>query len=74
MFDLIWETSAASAAQLKVAPYSFITIVLKPSLSLLKARMKTTYELELSIAKQDQTLEIHNKKWKELLPVVSGLV
>ena len=47
---------------------------IKPSLSLLKARMKTTYELELSIAKQNQTLEIHNKKWKELLPVVSGLV
>ena len=43
---------------------------IKPSLSLLKAKIKITYKLELSIAKQNFKLEIHNKKWKELLPVV----
>ena len=44
---------------------------MKSSLSLLKAKIKITYELELSIAKQNKKLEVHNKKWKELLSVVS---
>ena len=45
---------------------------IKPSLSLLKARIKFTYKLEFLIAKENKTLEIHNKKWKELLPVVQN--
>ena len=47
---------------------------IKPSLSLLKAKIKITHKLELSIAKQNKKLEVHNKKWKELLSVVSVLV
>ena len=43
---------------------------IKPSLSLLKAKIKITHKLELSIAKQNKKLEVHNKKWKELLSVV----
>ena len=34
-------------------------------------KLEITYELELSIAKQNKKLEVHNKKWKELLSVVS---
>ena len=47
---------------------------IKPSLSLLKAKIKITHKLELSIAKQNKKLEVHNNKWKELLSVVSVLV
>ena len=47
---------------------------IKPSLSLLKAKIKITHKLELSIAKQNKKLEVHKKKWKELLSVVHCLV
>ena len=47
---------------------------LKLPRSLVKAKIKITYRLELSIAKQNKTFEIHNNKWKEQLPVVSELV
>ncbi|KAL9963351.1 hypothetical protein ACROYT_G026859, partial [Oculina patagonica] len=42
---------------------------IKPSLLLLKARIKITFDLELAIAKQNKKLKNHNEKWKELLPV-----
>ena len=43
---------------------------IKPSLALLKARIKNVYQVELFIAKNNKSLETLNKKWKELLPVV----
>jgi len=40
---------------------------IKPSLSLLKVKLKYVYKLECSIAKQKDSLETHQKKWKKLL-------
>ena len=45
---------------------------IKPSLTLLKARLKNIFQVELLIAKNNKTLETHNKKWKKLLPVVQN--
>ena len=47
---------------------------IKPSLTLLKARIKKNYQVEVLIAKSNKTLETHNKKWKELLPVVQNQI
>ena len=44
---------------------------IKPSLSLLKVKLKYVYQLECSIAKQNDSLETHQKKWKELLPILN---
>jgi len=46
---------------------------IKPSLSLhiLKVKLKYVYQLECSIAKQNHSLETHQKKCKELLPILN---
>ena len=44
---------------------------IKPSLSLLKVKLKYVYQLECSIAKQKDSLETHQKKWKKLLPFLN---
>ena len=44
---------------------------IKPSLSLLKTKLKNAYQLELLIAKQNNSLDIHNAKWKAMLPFIS---
>ena len=44
---------------------------IKPSLSLLKGKLKYVYQLECSITKQKDSLETHQKKWKELLPILN---
>ncbi len=36
----------------------------------MKAKITITYNLELSIAKQNKKQKTHNEKWKELLPVL----
>ena len=35
---------------------------------------KKKYQVEVLIAKSNKTLETHNKKWKELLPVVQNQI
>ena len=42
----------------------------KPSLSLLKTKLKNAYQLELLIAKQNNSIDIHNAKWKAMLPFI----
>jgi len=44
---------------------------MKASLSLLKVKLKYVYELECSIAKQKDSLETHQKKWKTRLPFLN---
>ena len=44
---------------------------LKPSLSLLKVKLKYVHQLECSIAEQKDSLETHQKKLKELLPILN---
>ena len=44
---------------------------IKPSLSSLKVKLKNVYQLECSIARQKDSLEAHQKKWKELLPILN---
>ena len=43
---------------------------IKPSLSLLKTKLKNAYQLELLIAKQNNSLDIHNAKCKAMLPFI----
>ena len=43
---------------------------IKPSLSLLKVKLKYVYKLECSITKQKDSLETRQKKWKKLLPLL----
>ena len=43
---------------------------IKPSLSLLKTKLKNAYQLELLIAKENKSIDIHNAKWKEMLPFI----
>ena len=44
---------------------------IKPSISLVKTKLKNAYQLELLIAKQNNSLDIHNAKWKAMLPFIS---
>ena len=46
---------------------------IKPSLSLLMTKLKDAYQLEFFIAKQNNTIDIHNAKWKAMLPFSSCL-
>ena len=48
-----------------------IDLNIKPSRSLLKTKLKNAYQLELLIAKQNNSLDIHNAKWKAMLPFIS---
>ena len=44
---------------------------IKPSLSLLKMKLKNANQLELLIAsKQNKSIDIHNAKWKAMLPFI----
>lgn len=43
---------------------------IKPSLSLLETKLKNPYQLELLIAKQNKSIDIHNAKWKAMLPFI----
>lgn len=43
---------------------------IKPSLSLLETKLKNAYQLELLIAKQNKSFDIHNAKWKAMLPFI----
>ena len=43
---------------------------IKPSLSLLKTKLKNAYQLELLIAQQNNSIDIHNAKWKAMLPFI----
>ena len=42
---------------------------IKPSLTLLLAKIRYTFKLESLIAKNQNSLEIHNKKWQPLLSI-----
>jgi len=44
---------------------------IKPSLSLLKVKLKYVYQWECSLGKQKDSLETHPEKWKELLPILN---
>ena len=46
---------------------------IKPSLSLLKMKLKNAYQLEFFIAKQNNAIDIHNAKWKAMHPFSSCL-
>ena len=43
---------------------------IKPSLSLLKTKLKNAYRVELLIAKQNNSIDIHKAKWKAMLPLI----
>ena len=43
------------------------SLSLKPSLTLLIEKVKYTYKLESWIAESNNSLDIHNNKWKSLL-------
>ena len=43
---------------------------IKPSLTLLLAKIRYTYKLESLITKNQNSLEIHNKKWQLLLSII----
>ena len=43
---------------------------IKPSLLLLKTKLKNAYQLELLIAKQNNSIDIHNAKCKAMLPFI----
>ena len=46
---------------------------IKPFLSLLKTKLKNAYQFEFFIAKQNNAIDIHNAKWKAMLPFSSYL-
>ena len=46
---------------------------IKPSFSLLKTKLKNAYQLEFFRAKQNDAIDIHNAKWKAMLPFSSSL-
>ena len=46
---------------------------IKPSLSLLKTKLKSAYQSEFFIAEQNNSIDIHNAKWKAMLPFISCL-
>ena len=43
---------------------------IKPSLLLLKTKLKNAYQLEVLIAKQNNFIDIHYTKWKAMLPFI----
>ena len=45
---------------------------IKPYLSLLKTKLKNAYQLEVFIPKQNNSIDIHNAKWKGMLHFISS--
>ena len=45
---------------------------IKPTLTLLKAKKRSTYQTESLIAKNNDDTKIHKKKWQKLLPFVDS--
>ena len=45
---------------------------IKPTLTLLKAKIRSTYQTESVIAKNNDNTKIHEKKWQKLLPFVDS--
>ena len=52
--------------------YQSRSLNIKPTLTLLKAKIRSTYQIESLIAKNNEDSEIHKKKWQKLLPFVDS--
>ena len=53
--------------------YQSRSLKIKPTLTLLKAKICSTYQIESLIAKNNEESKIHFKKWQKLLPFVDSL-
>ena len=53
--------------------YQSRSLNIKPTLMLLKAKIRSTYQIESFIAEKNKDLEIHKKKWQKLLPFMDNL-
>ena len=52
--------------------YQSRSLNIKPTLTLLKAKICSTYQIESLIAKNNEDSKIHKKKWQKLLPFVDS--
>ena len=52
--------------------YQSRSLNIKPTLTLLKAKIRSTYQIESLIAKNNEDSKIHKKKWQKLLPFVDS--
>ena len=52
--------------------YQSRSLNIKPTLTLLKAKIRSTYQIESLIAKNNDDSKIHKKKWQKLLPFVDS--
>ena len=52
--------------------YQSRSLNIKPTLTLLRARIRSTYQAESLIAKNNDDTKIHEKKWQKLLPFVDS--
>jgi len=53
--------------------YQSRSLNIKPTLTLVKAKIRSTYQIESLIAKNNDDSKIHKKKWQKLLPFVDSL-
>ena len=56
----------------KYTIYQSRSLNIKPTLTLLKAKIHSTYQIESLIAKNNEDSKIHKQKWQKLLPFVDS--
>ena len=52
--------------------YQSHSLNIKPTLTLMKAKIRSAYQTESLIAKNNDGTKIHKKKWQILLPFVDS--